>query len=57
MSIKGISSLAELMDTPADAGAQEIALSLIDPDPNQPRTSFDELRLETLAASVKSPLC
>lgn len=54
MSLKGISSLAELMDTPAEAGAQEIALSLIDPDPNQPRTSFDELRLETLAASVKA---
>ena len=54
MSLKGISSLAELMDTPAEVGAQEIALSLIDPDPNQPRTSFDELRLETLAASVKA---
>lgn len=54
MSLKGISSLAELMDTPADAGAQEIDLALIDPDPNQPRTSFDEQRLETLAASVKA---
>lgn len=54
MSIKGIASLAELMDTPADAGTQEIDLSLIDPDPNQPRTSFDEMRLETLAASLKA---
>lgn len=54
MSLKGISSLAELMDTPADAGAQEIELALIDPDPNQPRTRFDEQRLETLAASVKA---
>ncbi|MEA3643021.1 MAG: ParB/RepB/Spo0J family partition protein [Lamprobacter sp.] len=54
MSLKGISSLAELMDTPVDAGAQEIELALIDPDPNQPRTSFDEQRLETLAASLKA---
>jgi ParB family chromosome partitioning protein len=52
MSIKGISSLAELMDNLPEAGAQEIELSLIDPDPHQPRTSFDELRLEALAASV-----
>lgn len=52
MSIKGISSLAELMDDLPEAGAQEIELSLIDPDPHQPRTSFDELRLEALAASV-----
>ncbi len=52
MSIKGISSLAELMDDLPEAGAQEIDLSLIDPDPHQPRTSFDELRLEALAASV-----
>jgi ParB family chromosome partitioning protein len=52
MSIKGISSLAELMDDLPEAGAQEIDLSLIDPDPHQPRTSFDELRLESLAASV-----
>lgn len=54
MSIKGISSLAELMDDLPEAGAQEIELTLIDPDPHQPRTSFDELRLETLAASVKA---
>lgn len=54
MSIKGIASLAELMDDLPEAGAQEIDLSLIDPDPHQPRTSFDELRLETLAASVKA---
>ena len=54
MSIKGIASLAELMETPADAGTQQIELSLIDPDPNQPRTSFDEMRLETLAASIQA---
>lgn len=54
MSIKGIASLAELMDDLPEAGAQEIELTLIDPDPHQPRTSFDELRLETLAASLKA---
>ena len=54
MSIKGLSTLAELMDDLPEAGAQELDLSLIDPDPHQPRTSFDELRLETLAASVKA---
>jgi ParB family chromosome partitioning protein len=54
MSIKGISSLAELMDDLPEAGAQEIELTLIDPDPHQPRTSFDALRLETLAASLKA---
>jgi ParB family chromosome partitioning protein len=51
MSLKGIANLAELMEE-VPAGIQEVALSLIDPDPHQPRTSFDELRLETLAASV-----
>ena len=54
MSLNGISSIAALMDSQADTGTQEIELALIDPDPNQPRTSFDELRLETLAASVKA---
>lgn len=52
MSIKGIANLAELMEDLPAAGSQEVALSLIDPDPHQPRTSFDELRLDTLAASV-----
>jgi ParB family chromosome partitioning protein len=52
MSIKGIANLAELMEDLPAAGSQEVALSLIDPDPHQPRTSFDELRLEALAASV-----
>lgn len=52
MSIKGIASLADLMEDLPAAGTQEVALALIDPDPHQPRTSFEELRLETLAASV-----
>jgi ParB family chromosome partitioning protein len=42
------------MDDLPEAGAQEIELTLIDPDPHQPRTSFDALRLETLAASLKA---
>lgn len=54
MSIKGLSTLAELMDDLPKAGAQEIALSLIDPDPHQPRTSFDALRMEALAESVRA---
>ena len=51
MSLKGIANLAELMEE-VPAGILEVTLSLIDPDPHQPRTSFDESRLETLAASV-----
>ena len=52
MSIKGIANLADLMEDLPAAGTQDVDLSLIDPDPHQPRTSFDELRLEALAASV-----
>jgi ParB family chromosome partitioning protein len=52
MSIKGISSLAELMEDVPEGGPQEVPLSLIDPDPHQPRTSFDEVRMQALAASV-----
>jgi ParB family transcriptional regulator, chromosome partitioning protein len=51
MSLKGIANLAELMEA-VPTGIQEVALSLIDPDPHQPRTSLDESRLQTLAASV-----
>lgn len=32
---------------------QEIPLELVQPDPNQPRRSFDEVALEELAASVR----
>ena len=52
MSIKGIANLADLMEDLPAAGTQEVDLSPIDPDPHQPRTNFDELRLEALAASV-----
>ena len=52
MSIKGIANLAELMADRPSTGTQDIPLSRIDPDPHQPRTNFDELRLDALAASV-----
>ncbi|MBQ7455604.1 MAG: ParB N-terminal domain-containing protein, partial [Clostridia bacterium] len=42
--------LPELDDT---AGATEIALSDIDPNPDQPRRDFDGESLETLAASIR----
>ncbi len=54
MSIKGIDNLAALMEDVPETGKQEIPLSLIDPDPQQPRTKFDESRLQTLAESVKA---
>ena len=54
MSIKGIDNLAALMEDVPETGTQEVFLSLIDPDPQQPRTSFDESRLQTLAESVKA---
>src|SRR5579884_2011105 len=34
--------------------AKEIQLDRIQPDPNQPRRSFDEERLEELATSIRS---
>jgi len=33
---------------------REIQLDLIDPDPNQPRTTFDEEKLQELALSIKA---
>lgn len=54
MSIRGIDNLAALMEDVPETGTQEVPLSLIDPDPQQPRTRFDESRLQTLAASVKA---
>lgn len=36
------------------ANAKEIELRRIEPDPDQPRTTFDEERLEELAASIKA---
>jgi ParB family transcriptional regulator, chromosome partitioning protein len=36
------------------ANAKEIELQRIEPDPDQPRTTFDEERLEELAASIRA---
>lgn len=36
------------------AGAKEIDLSRIEPDPDQPRRAFDDERLEELAASIRA---
>jgi ParB family chromosome partitioning protein len=47
---------ALLSDTPATSNEDflEIEIDLIDPNPAQPRTHFDESRLEELAQSVRS---
>lgn len=47
-----LSVLPATSNTPSDIGALEIPLFLIDPDPDQPRDSFDEMRLDELAASI-----
>jgi ParB family chromosome partitioning protein len=46
---------ALLPDTTATSeDLQEIQIELIDPSPSQPRTNFDESRLEELAQSIRS---
>jgi ParB family chromosome partitioning protein len=40
--------------TPGQAGAVEIAVASIRPNPRQPRTNFDEAELATLTASIRS---
>jgi ParB family chromosome partitioning protein len=47
-----VSVLPTTSSAPSDIGALEIPLFLIDPDPDQPRDSFDEMRLDELAASI-----
>lgn len=51
---RGLSAL--LPDTTATPSEdlQEIQIELIDPSPSQPRTNFDESRLEELAQSIRS---
>ncbi|MFC3715169.1 ParB/RepB/Spo0J family partition protein [Luteimonas soli] len=44
-----------MLDAPADAaGVREIPLDLIDPDPEQPRKTFDQAKLLELAESIKA---
>jgi ParB family chromosome partitioning protein len=40
--------------TPGQAGAVEIAVASIRPNPRQPRSNFDEAELATLTASIRS---
>jgi ParB family chromosome partitioning protein len=39
-------------DAPAEAGLREVAVSLVRPNPNQPRTEFDEDALLALSRSI-----
>ncbi|WP_133510055.1 ParB/RepB/Spo0J family partition protein [Candidatus Thiosymbion oneisti] len=55
MSVQGIKNLAELIDEATNKDElRTIPLSIIDPDPDQPRTHFDEGRLNALADSIKA---
>jgi len=52
-----LSSLEALMEAADDAGSdglRDIAVALIEPDPEQPRTHFPEIRLRELAASIQA---
>ena len=56
---KGLSALlpaaAELpIQTPQDRAAREVAVERITPSPFQPRRSFDEAKIEELAASIRN---
>lgn len=49
-----LDSFSDVVEAPADrAGVREIALALIDPDPDQPRKTFDQAKLAELAQSIK----
>lgn len=49
-----LDDFSAVIDAPADrAGVRKIQLSLIDPDPDQPRKSFDQVKLAELAQSIK----
>ncbi|MBH1829258.1 ParB/RepB/Spo0J family partition protein [Stenotrophomonas maltophilia] len=49
-----LDSFNDVIEAPADrAGVREIALALIDPDPDQPRKNFDSAKLAELAQSIK----
>src|SRR5579883_1142702 len=55
---RGLSALLDEVDAPAaegarSAGATEIPVELVKPNPNQPRRRFDEAELEELAASIR----
>ena len=52
---RGIDALIDTSDVHAQGSSNlsEIALSMISPNPNQPRTDFDEAALNELAASIR----
>lgn len=52
---RGLGSLISMDDVPArgSSAINDIDLDLISPNPDQPRTSFDEDALEELAASIR----
>ena len=52
---RGLDSLISMDDSPArgSSAINEIEISLISPNPDQPRTSFDEEALDELAASIR----
>lgn len=52
---RGLDSLISMDDAPArgSSAINEIDISLISPNPDQPRTSFDEEALDELAASIR----
>lgn len=52
---RGLDSLISMDDTPArgSSAINDIPLSQITPNPDQPRTSFDPAALEELAASIR----
>ena len=51
---RGLDALIDTGDVHAQGSSNlnEIALSMISPNPNQPRTDFDEAALQELAASI-----
>ena len=51
---RGLDSLISMDDAPArgSSAINEVALDAISPNPDQPRTFFDEEALEELAASI-----
>jgi ParB family chromosome partitioning protein len=52
---RGLDSLISMDDTPArgTSAINDVALDKITPNPDQPRTTFDEEALEELAASIR----
>ena len=52
---RGLDALIDTSDVHVQGSSNlsEIALTMISPNPNQPRTDFDEAALQELAASIR----